>query len=1169
MQPLDPLNLKLQGQILIEASAGTGKTYTIGLLFLRLLLERDLPVDNILVVTFTKAATEELRGRVRARIREALNELEKPGQADQLLQKLIAGITNRDQAVILLTDALTRMDEAAIFTIHGFCQRMLQEHAFESGAPFEMEFLETEQLLRNRIMEDFWRLRFYHCSKEEAAWAASLWHSPQDILHHLSGPLSRPEVSCIPVIDDALIQQQMDALQPLFSQVQLEWQQCGSTIRTMLEDNKRLSRNKKDGYALPRLASALENMEQFTGSETMPWLQPMELELFTSSKIKRSLKKSGKAEPPEHPFFHLFEQFFHAHREMTTNRRFAVLLTAREYLFLELGKRKKEQAQLYFDDLLTQLDTSLQGHGGKQLAADINKRFPVIMVDEFQDTDPLQYRIFSTIHQTNRQSSGLFLIGDPKQAIYAFRGADIFTYIQARRDTATENRFTMTTNYRSTASMVAAVNQLFKRENPFFLAQGEIAFTPVDSAGMADDKPLLIKNTSIPPLTCLLLPETAEDKTLAKGMAEEHAARVCAHEIAELLTAGVTGEAHIDDRPLHAGDIAILVRTHAEADIVRNQLNILGITSVYYSQDSVFASAEASQLLIVLSCLLDLSQNARIRTALATELFGYTAGQLDSLRNDEQKWEAIMNTMTHYQQLWHRLGFIPMFQQLLTRERVVSRLHGTTTGERTLTNFLHLSELLQGAARNQQGSEGLLRWLSDQIQSPEPEAENQQLRLESDENLVKIVTIHKAKGMEYAITFLPFLWSARPCRQDEPLAFHQPDHPDNLLVDLGTGNEEHFRLAEQERLAGDLRLLYVAMTRSRYSCYFCWGRINQMDTSGLFYLLHQAEPADTETLYNTLRTLDSKESVLILKPYPEDFVPPERENSEATSPLRITDFKGHIDSSWQITSYSRLTAHSDHQPERPDYDQVKDLQVQEPGHDVFGFPKGANAGTCLHAILEDISFTDSDGHQAIISNQLSRAGFASSWQPVVESWMKAILQTELEPGFSLGRLDKSDRVNEMSFYFPLNAMDLHQFNGILEEFSFPPLPDRHDTLQGLMVGFIDLVYRHDNRYFVADYKSNHLGNQLSGYSRKNLHSAMVEHRYDLQYLIYTLALHRFLARRIQDYDYTTNLGGVYYLFLRGMDPEHPSGTGVFATRPPRELIEKLDRCCAGKETRNA
>ena len=428
MRPLHPLTLNLHGQILIEASAGTGKTYTIALLFLRLLLERGLSVDEILVVTFTKAATEELRGRIRQRIRDALDVLEGRGPDDPLLRELLDNATAaiaEERARILLGDALTRMDVAAIYTIHGFCQRMLQEHAFESGAPFAMEFLESEQLLRKRIMEDFWRKRFYPASEAEAAWVASLWQTPEELLAGLGGHLGRQDLECIPAVSKEAVTEQAESLAALFSRVQEQWQADGEAIAELLRENKRLSRDKSKGYGQPRLDTALDALNEFLAAEQMPWLMQAELELFTHSKIQSSVKKTGKAEPPEHSFFTLFEDLYQAQQQLNKARRILVLRQARTWLAEELARRKQAQDQLSFDDLLTRLEAALQGKGGQRLARSISKRFPVIMVDEFQDTDPLQYRIFAAVHRatergaetdvaTEQKRSGLFLIGDPK-----------------------------------------------------------------------------------------------------------------------------------------------------------------------------------------------------------------------------------------------------------------------------------------------------------------------------------------------------------------------------------------------------------------------------------------------------------------------------------------------------------------------------------------------------------------------------------------------------------------------------------------------------------------------------------------------------------------------------------------------------------------------------------
>lgn len=1244
MHPLNPLTLKLHGQILIEASAGTGKTYTIALLFLRLLLEKGLSVDKILVVTFTKAATEELRGRIRQRIRDALDVLEGQGPDDPLLQELLNTACKdipTEKAAILLGDALTRMDEAAIYTIHGFCQRMLQEHAFESGAPFAMEFIESEQLLRKRIMEDFWRKRFYPAAEEEAAWVASLWQSPEELLASLGGHLGRQDVQCIPAVSEEEVEAQAEKLTTLFAQVQQQWQEEGEVIIELLRENKRLSRDKRKGYGLVRLEAAQELLHEFLTAPNPPWLVADELELFTHSKIQSSLKKTGKAEAPDHPFFALFEKFFQAHQQLSRARRVLVLNQARTWLREELSRRKEAQEQLSFDDLLTHLERALQGESGERLAQSINTRFPIILVDEFQDTDPLQYRIFAAVHragkattnpsassdasaqQADRKSPGLFLIGDPKQAIYSFRGADIFTYIQARQDTPPENRLTMTTNYRSATPMVEAVNALFHHEAPFLFAKDEIDFPEVQAAGLADKAPLLVgekesgsaeqcrgESPCSPlqteqaqgpapttclekptPLTCLLLPEGDKGKPLSKGPAEELAARLCAHKIADLLVAGQEGTARLGDKPLSAGDFAVLVRTHAEAELIRKELSALSITSVSFSQESVFSGKEARQLLTVMTALHDLSDAALVRTALVTELFGYTAQRLERLRNDEQEWEELMAILHAYRRTWQQQGVIPMLQKLLKEQQTVSRLHAAPSGERMLTNFLHLAELLQAESRHcfgVHGTNALLRWFSDQIHSPEKHAENQQLRLESDENLVKIVTIHKSKGMEYPVVFLPFLWAARPCSPKRPLAFHRPDEPEQLCLDLGSGKSEHFLLAEKERLAEDLRLLYVAVTRARACCFFCWGRVsgrsNTMEDSALCYLLHNGMP-DPEQLMTDLEKLNNETTLLTLKPFPERFPAPNFSEEEGETRLSSPLFTGKIDTRWQLTSYSGLTASlhagssdalqptvsSTSGPERPDYDEQADKgenketsPPEPPCLDAFSFPKGAAAGTCLHAILEYIHFTDPTEHETVISTELARAGFDQSWLPVVRRWMQDILLTKLAgknegEEFSLADIREPNRVNEMAFYFPLAELRLGRFNQVLEKFSYPPLPNQHAVLEGLMVGFIDLVFSHHDRYYLADYKSNFLGDRPDDYQQEQLKTAMLDHRYDLQYLIYTVALHRFLKERIREYRYEQHFGGALYLFLRGMHPDHEPGTGVFADRPPLALIEALDQ----------
>ncbi|MBV5318102.1 MAG: exodeoxyribonuclease V subunit beta, partial [Desulfobulbaceae bacterium] len=955
MQPLDPLTIPLQGCCLLEASAGTGKTYTLALLFLRLLLERQLEVDQILVVTFTRAATGELRDRIRRRLREALDGLEQRSPLDPQLAILLTAVP-LDLGKRLLADALVRMDEAAIYTIHGFCQRILQDHAFESGSLFDLELLENESDLRREIIEDFWRNRFYPAPAEEAAWAAATWKEPMGLLRALGAAATALAAEIVPVVDPVEVNRLGTQSRTLFSEVQQAWLTARDAVQAMLEENPCLQRNDK-AYRLPdRVPELLTAMDSLAALPALPLLLPKGIEKLAASKMAALLLKKCKQPPPTHPFFTLFGEFHTCHQDYLTNLGFSVLHEAQRCLQHELERRKHQQGWLSFDDLLTRLAMALERPGtGAQLAAGIGARFPVALVDEFQDTDPVQYRLFAKIF--GQEPRTLFMIGDPKQAIYSFRGADIFTYIQARRDTPAANRYTLATNYRSTPAMVGAVNTLFGLREDAFIFTEDIGFHPVLATAEAAIPPLLLGDIPTAPLTGLLLDSEAlrneRSPLISKERAERAAVDFCADAITHLLTAADGGQATIGGKPLTTGDIAILVRTHREAEAMQQGLRQRGLHSVYYSQNSVFATEEAQQLALVLTALADLSQPARIRTCLATDLFGCTGDDLHALQNDEPGWEARLNALLQCQHLWRDQGFMPMFQHLMTTQKVTRRLSALPGGERSLTNFLHLAELLQESPAAPHGMAGLLRWFRQQIHAPDHNAANQLTRLENDEQLIRIVTIHRAKGLEFPVVFLPFLWAMRTLPSEQPLSFH---HRETLqaTIDLGTGADDHRRWAEEEQLAEDLRLLYVAVTRAKCCCLFCWGRVKGFEQTALAHLLHRglALESDAELLHD-LEHLNALAPVIALTPFPEGFSTTRRSAAGTPPTLRPKSFSGRINPGWSMTSYSRLTAGTD-APADQDRDEPAPFRPMEPENftSVFTFPRGPAAGTCLHTLLE-------------------------------------------------------------------------------------------------------------------------------------------------------------------------------------------------------------------------
>ncbi|AOU99080.1 exodeoxyribonuclease V subunit beta [Acidihalobacter yilgarnensis] len=1205
MRPLDTQTFPLQGVQLIEASAGTGKTYTIANLYLRLVLECQLPVPQILVVTFTKAATQELRARIRARLHEARQRLLSgavcdDGDLGSLVLRATSGVvaqgTRLDAAAAtaLLDAALTHMDEAAVYTIHGFAQRMLTDHAFESGAPFEAELLGDEQNLRRAAVEDFWRRRFYGAPEDDVAWASAEWGTPEGLYRQIAALLGRDAARLLPEDIADIVQTLATRWATLRTGLIDAWAAEGEAACEQLRASPALNRNR---YRAASVMRAIDALADWLGGNPSQGELPERIDLFTPAKLTLATKKGH--DTPSGPLFDLCAELEALAPRLARARRAVLLREAVCFTREAVATHKRARRLLAYDDLLSQLDAVLSGEDGAALAERIRARFPIAMIDEFQDTDPLQYRIFSAVYAvadaaqpaetaSTQPASGeraecaranaLFMIGDPKQAIYGFRGADIFAYFKAQRE-AGEHAYTLTTNWRSGSALIDAINRLFGAcERPFVFE--EIGFHPVQASITADATPLLLNGVAPPPLMCWWLGHDAKPPRPSALMPSVAAA--CAHEIARLLACAEAGDACLGDRPLVARDLAVLVRDRVEARIVRTALAHAGIASVFLTRDSIFATAEAEALRRLLRAVAEPGDARALRAALATDLIGANATALEALNHDEATWESWLGHFQRAQMHWREHGFMAMFTQLLGDCAIAHRLLAEPDGERRMTNLLQLGELLAVAAGERSGFESLLRWLDARIADPDGEDEAQQLRLESDESLVQVVTIHASKGLEYPLVFLPFPWRVRAIDPDKanddgkPFLFHAQED-ETLCADLGSeARVAHAKRAEQERLAEDLRLLYVALTRARQRLYLSWGAVAGAEQSALAWLLHGGVGMigqDEAAIRADLFRLNAGGERLELRELPSDRAVPLPPVDAAVR--RARRFAGRVDAGWRVTSYSGLVADHGTRPELPDYDAVAldEVSSNPPARtvrDAFAFPRGARAGLFLHALLERLDFPQAQGEilaQAVRAG-LQLHGFAADWQPAIEALVRQVLDTPLDDaGLRLRDIARTDRRDELAFYYPFAPLSSRALNTLLARRGSLALDGAglsFNPLRGMMKGFIDLVFRRDGRYYLADYKSNHLGDRAEDYAQGNLAEAMREHRYDLQYLIYCVALHRHLRARLPGYDYARDFGGVFYLFLRGMRPADGPRLGVYHDRPESGLIDALDALFTGE-----
>ncbi len=1254
--PLQVFSCPLHGTRLIEASAGTGKTWNICGLVLRLLLERGLPLQQVLVVTFTNAATAELRERVRERIAETLARL-RGGPAssgdpfvEQLLQHLrsVHGLADADMAA-RLDLALQSFDEAAIFTIHGFCQRALADTPFSAGLPLASTELVDDGALRLAVVQDFWR-RHVAAAELPPALAAVLLlrgDSPERwaglLQRHGAKPLSRlvwptaldlPPAAALPAL--------LAELQAAHLAARLSWQAQRADIVARVQAH--LPHLNGNTYRPDALAQAEADWQQLlAGADALAGLAELnKLHLLGSDRLQ---PKKGHPPLPPHPFFVQAQRLLTLRGAVQDRLRLTRLRLLRQLLLegpAQLRALKRERRVLAFDDLLFDLYRGLHGDahtpGANGLRSALRARFPVALIDEFQDTDPLQFSIFRTLYagppdagaDTDAPAPALFLVGDPKQAIYSFRNADLHTYLQARGHA--QACYSLAENQRSTAPLLQGLNALFGVHPEAFMLPG-LQYQPVRCGPKPrpdwQDHSVAPGADAAAALQLWQLPPGDDGQALPKPEALEAAARACAGEIARLLAAGQAGQVRHGGLPLAGGQVAVLVRTHGQGARMRQALADLGVGSVELSQSSVFHSTDAEDLEQVLAAVLAPTRESLLRRALATSLLGFDAGALDALAGDEAQLLDRVGRFSDYRTQWLQRGVGLMLRQLVAQEGVNARLLARPDGERRLTNLLHLQELLHQAAAEQPGAEGLLRWLQARRQDPEATADSAQLRLASDRNLVQIVTIHKSKGLEYPVVFCPFLWdghpSAAPGVQDG-LAYHDAqgrpvlDFRDEAEIAATQDIKALKAQLALERSAETLRLIYVALTRAVQRCTLVVGSYSQRTKGGgrsstpalrsrLNWLVAGAGHTPQGWSEHRLGAAEIHAAWLRLVQAQARLQPPALslqalpQGPWATLPLQPVDAErlaalaapAPLPAAWWIGSYSSLTqgarhdgAALDHDARAgaagnalsdpdPDPDLKADPDAVPPAsapaatpelEDILHFPRGPEAGNCLHALFEAVDFTRPAGWTEAIAQTLRlqppgavSATLAPRLPAMLQRLLSDVLHTPLPGAGRLATVPSSRRLVELEFMLPAASLQVDDLAQALRAHGVPVPGLSFTRLQGYLRGFIDLVFEQQGRYWVLDWKSNHLGERPADYAAAALERAMAAHGYTLQALLYLVALHRHLARRLPDYRYEQHVGGALYLFVRGVRPgwldAHGAPGGVHLWRPPLALVERV------------
>lgn len=1201
LKPLNASNIELSGKHLIEASAGTGKTFNITRLYLRLLLEKNLNVDQILVMTFTKDATEEIRGRIGEVLRDSLNNWqhlvstdefyqalsnnvsqllnsklnEQNGQNGQTVTETSTEINTEAFVIAKLKQALLYLDEAAIFTIHGFCKRLLSQYAFDSGLAFNLDMDTAGQDLILEACQDWYRL----LAKQHPSDYLSLaqhWPHPHSFMQDFARALNKNAELQVKTTEQVIAH-----FKALIRQVQHDLLANEAFIQANLIDTKK-------GKDRETRAQELQLIQQWLTAQVENEelaVAPSSLTAFPAKFIHAG--RFPKAIKPE-----LVEIFAKTNQlktlatkvigQIKKSQAFVVVKQGIEQISALVNLKKEKHKQLTFDDLITTLAKLLEQDRDGKLAELLRLQYPVAMVDEFQDTDPEQFEILSTIYPADLNNA-LFLIGDPKQAIYGFRGGDIFTYLSARH--FCQHLWLMDTNWRSSKQMINGYNRLFYgtplQESGEAVFGYGIPYQPVLASPKAHDMALsdMASGETDKALQFVhfLAEEGEPDQTIKQNFRPE-IALWCANKIKSLLQE--------QSSPLNAQDIAILVRDGSEADQIKQALQATGLSGVFLSnRANLWKSEQASQLLVLLKAILFVENDRYFIAGLASGLLPYQHRQLLNLQQDEMAWQNLKFDFLSLRDDWQYKGFISMAIGLLHEHVRVS----TQDKDRALTNILHLFELLQSASQRYKQPQELVYWFEQQLDIELTDAQAE-LRLESDDDLIKIVTQHGSKGLEYPVVFVPFVTRSKDptkvgVKKVNVVNYHDKDGAP--CIALGS-DSEHINTMAEEAYAESIRLLYVAVTRAERQCYMLTAQFDQFHLSPLGLTLKWNKETQ---IHQALQTLSNEQ--------PEDIgvsvIQGIEQHSEhvsleqQTSCAIIPEFKGKIERDWWLSSFTALSKNLRHAgvslPDRDvDGEETSSLNDERAIIPVmrFALEKGAAAGNLLHSIFEHTDFSQDNWAESLSVYMDKYPELLSAWR--VEElihWIDEIINAEFviqetdNNAISYRELNPEKMLHETEFYFPMVSADSTQLTDLLmahrqthaienSTLRHVQLP-HYQTLKGMMHGFIDLIFEHLGKFYICDYKSNYLGDELSDYSAQAIQANVEQHDYDLQYLIYSLALHRQLQTSIPNYNVEQHFGGVYYCYLRGMSSKSPEQYGVFHRTITANELDTLHLIFSGSE----
>ncbi|WP_275226097.1 exodeoxyribonuclease V subunit beta [Buchnera aphidicola] len=1098
-------------------------------------------------MTFTNSAKNEIYKRIKKNIETLYLCCINKNTSNLILKPFLKKIKNLKKAIYILNRAKRDINKVAIYTIHGFCRDILQLNFLNINE----KIIEDETSLYLQAIEDFWRTHFYELPKDIIKIILQDYKNPESLLSEIKSIFNFNKVHFKKKINknqDFITCHKKNI--KIINTFKKKWLDYNLSIINII---KELKINKKI-YNTSNITRWKENITIWAKSKTENYQRPVQLKYFSQEIIKKNIKND---QIPYHTFFKDIEEII----QKKISLKDVILFKAIKTITKLVQKEKKKKCLLGFNDLLDNFLKYIQKD--KNLKKSIIQKYPVAFIDEFQDTNIQQYKIFNILYNNiKNKKTALFLIGDPKQSIYSFRGADIFSYLDAKSK-ITEYYY-LDTNWRSSINICQGINDLFSRNNnPFFYE--DIVYEKIFSS--SHNKKIQFKIRGKIQKSISFFFKTKEKIYIEDY--QEWIAQQCANEICYWLVCARQSEAILinknREKVLKESDIVILVRNKNEADIIKNALEKVNIQSIYSSSaQSIFHTSDAYELLLILQTILHPTQIELLKKSIFTHIFYEILLEGNKQKNTETLY-FIMNKLNKYRIMWKNIGIVYTIKTIILDYQKHSNNLDKYQYYQKNINFLHIAELLEEKSEYLDKESSLLRWFETKISDKKNILENEFIRYFNQSKSIKIITIHKSKGLEYPIVWIPF---AITYKKSKLYLYHNKKNL-KIFFDLDQ-NKETEKIIEEERLSEDLRLLYVAMTRTIYHCSLGIGDIinkknqkkNNNHKSALGYIIQRGHYMDYNNLIKEIYSLSMKSYVSIRFDTMNIKLPDEKKDVYLLSPPKYLTKK--TENYFKITSFTQLKKENIFIKKNQFNHNINYILHQKKNNQekiIFeNFPRGKTTGTLIHYILNKINFSEKLNIDFFYKS-LNKYKLSEKWAPILISWVNNIIHTELKNiKFNLSMLEKHQHIKEMKFFLPIQKiLYSNSFNRIIQSYdsisSFAPKIS-FDPVTGILKGSIDLVFLWKKRYYIIDYKSNYLGDNTNSYSLDNIKKEIIKNRYDLQYQIYTVALHQYLNKKVKKYKYEKNFGGIFYMFLRGIESTR-NNNSIFYIIPDYLLIKKL------------